>query len=58
VIETTETISDDIRQIIDEVVTTENTKFPMDMMLEFDDNPTTTTTTDDGVKRLSYVKKT
>lgn len=58
VIETTETISDDIRQIIDEVVTTENTKFPMDMMLEFDDNPTTTTTTDDGVKRLSYVKNT
>lgn len=58
VIETTETISDDIRQIIDEVVTTENTKFPMDMMLEFDDNPTTTTTTDDSVKRLSYVKKT
>ena len=56
--ETTETISDNIRQIIDEVVTTENTKFPMDMMLEFDDNPTTTTTTDDGVKRLSYVKKT
>jgi hypothetical protein len=58
VIDTTETISDDIRQIIDEVVTTENTKFPMDMMLEFDDNVTTTTTTDDGVKRLSYVKNT
>jgi hypothetical protein len=33
VIETTETISDDIREIIDEVITTENTKFPMDMML-------------------------
>ena len=58
VIETTETISDDIRQIIDEVIPTENTKFPMDMMLEFDDNATTTTTTNDGVKRLSYVKNT
>jgi hypothetical protein len=57
VIETTETISEDVRQIIDEVVTTENTKFPIDMMLEFDnDETTTTTTTDDGVKRLSYVK--
>lgn len=55
--ETTETISDDIREIVDEVVNTENTKFPMDMMLEFDDN-TTTTTTDDGVKRLSYAKTT
>ena len=59
VIETTETISDNIREILEEDVTIiENTKFPMDMMLEFDDNMTTTTTTDDGVKRLSYVKNT
>lgn len=58
VIETTETISDDIREIIDEVITTENTKFPMDMMLEFEDDLTTTTTTDDGVRRLSYAKTT
>jgi hypothetical protein len=58
VIETTETISDDIREIIDEVITTENTKFPMDMMLEFEDDSTTTTTTDDGVRRLSYAKTT
>ena len=37
----------------------ENTKFPMDKMLEFDDTITTTTTIfDDGVKRLSYVKNT
>jgi hypothetical protein len=35
----------------------ENTKFPIDMMLEFDDT-TTTTTTDDGIRRLSYVKNT
>ncbi len=37
----------------------ENTKFPMDKMLEFDDTITTTTTIfDDGIKRLSYVKNT
>ena len=34
----------------------ENTKFPMDKMMEFDDSMTTTTTNDDYIKRLSYVK--
>lgn len=34
----------------------ENTKFPIDKMLEFDDTITTTTTTGKGVRRLNYTK--
>jgi len=45
-------------EIEEEVELTENTKFPIDRMLEFDDIMTTTTTTDDGIRRLSYVKNT
>lgn len=45
-------------EIDEEVELTENTKFPIDRMLEFDDIMTTTTTTDDGIRRLSYVKNT
>jgi hypothetical protein len=50
--ETTETISDDIREIVeDEIITTENTKFPIDKMLEMDDN------IEDKPKRLIYKGK-
>lgn len=43
-------------EITEEKVQSENTKFPIDKMLEFDDLMTTTTTTNDGIRRLSYVK--
>jgi hypothetical protein len=50
--ETTETISDDIREILEEeIITTENTKFPIDKMLEMDDN------IEDKPKRLIYKGK-
>lgn len=49
---------EEVNEIVEEEVElTENTKFPIDKMLEFDDIMTTTTT-DDGIRRLSYVKNT
>jgi len=53
--ETTETISDDIREILEEeIITTENTKFPIDKMLEMDDN---IEMIEDKPKRLIYKGK-
>ena len=54
--EVNETMEDVLPIENTEIEKTENTKFPIDKMLEFDDLMTTTTTTDDGVRRLSYVK--
>lgn len=54
--EVSETMEDVLPIENTEIEKTENTKFPIDKMLEFDDLMTTTTTTDDGVRRLSYVK--
>jgi hypothetical protein len=54
-------ITDGLEEVLEEETTeekvqSENTKFPIDKMLEFDDLMTTTTTTNDGIRRLSYVK--
>ena len=54
--EVSETMEDVLPIENTEIEKTENTKFPIDKMLEFDDLMTTTTTTNDGVRRLSYVK--